>query len=473
MNWADRSLIVAERLGSAGSNEIVGRIFGEVTRILGPEIIIGSAAGGANNTSPDVGGNRSLSTGPTFLVAWCRGLSSSQYYGRYRTVTYDGQLGQEHFLGTSSQVVTFDIAVSKSTGDPLTVNTWNLAYIYRDTGTNDEHVDAAQVSAAGVLVSGPAHIYSSPYLSWGIDFDGVDVSDALRVGSSDPVYAVSFLSSPFSLVQVHQILLCRQTSRVYSSNLIDVEHARPGELRETATLGTTNEEFLVGYSESVPGTTDYAFYTTTFDLVEGSRAAISERRTQLGTSPRYPRGGPMIASQASGGRASRESAMAWSGKDPVQQDYEIMGATHLASGPDSAAYQYCSGAPNSTGRRGFIALYGNRSTSDPKALVAVDLPRYSSGFFFTGTAQVYVIHPGGSQGVLCVGGAIGRYSNFVASSGSTGVISLNMDPRFLPTSAATMAAVSGQRLFVQLWHRDRVQGVITSNFTNAVSLLFQ
>ncbi len=59
------------------------------------------------------------------------------------------------------------------------------------------------------------------------------------------------------------------------------------------------------------------------------------------------------------------------------------------------------------------------------------------------------------------------------SSGPDGSISLTVDPQNLSTATGTTAAMAGQIWNFQAWHRDSVGGSPTSNFTNAVTILFE
>lgn len=151
----------------------------------------------------------------------------------------------------------------------------------------------------------------------------------------------------------------------------------------------------------------------------------------------------------------------------------MYGLVHFASNAFAQAFQYCDGNPNSTGDRGFITLYGDRSTTSAKTLTASALPLNSVGFFINGQGFANIANPGGSLGVLCVGGSIGRYSASAASSGSTGTITMPIDPTMLQTPTGPVPALVGQFWQFQLWHRDSVGGVAVSNFTNACTLLFR
>ena len=107
-------------------------------------------------------------------------------------------------------------------------------------------------------------------------------------------------------------------------------------------------------------------------------------------------------------------------------------------------------------------------------LIASSLPPSAFGFFVTSQTQGITANPGGSQGNLCLGGAIGRYvgAGQLKDSGPGGWFELTLDLGQMPTPTGLVAAQGGQTWNFQAWHRDTVGGVATSNFTDAVSLMF-
>ena len=82
--------------------------------------------------------------------------------------------------------------------------------------------------------------------------------------------------------------------------------------------------------------------------------------------------------------------------------------------------------------------------------------------------------PGGSQGVLCLGGSIGRYvgPGQIKNTGAIGAFSLALDLTQTPTPIGFVAIAAGETWHFTTWHRDAVGGVATSNFTNGLSIAF-
>jgi len=138
---------------------------------------------------------------------------------------------------------------------------------------------------------------------------------------------------------------------------------------------------------------------------------------------------------------------------------------------------YCGGGPpNSTGVPGVILALGSATAAaNDVTLSASALPANAFGFFIASRMQGLVAMPGGSQGNLCLGGAIGRYvgAGQIKNSGQTGTISLVLDLTQTPTPTGFVVVAAGETWNYQAWHRDSVGGMATSNFTNGVSVDFQ
>ena len=129
----------------------------------------------------------------------------------------------------------------------------------------------------------------------------------------------------------------------------------------------------------------------------------------------------------------------------------------------------------STGATGSMAASGsNIVANNDLVLEANDLPLSSFGFFLTSTVQGNVANPGGSQGNLCLGGAIGRYvgPGQIQHSGATGSISLAVDNTQVPQPTGFVTIAAGETWSFQAWHRDAVGGSATSNFTDGYEITF-
>jgi hypothetical protein len=153
-------------------------------------------------------------------------------------------------------------------------------------------------------------------------------------------------------------------------------------------------------------------------------------------------------------------------------------STYTASfNPGSIGTSYCGPAVvNSTGSSGSLSGTGSATVANNDlTLVASDLPLNSFGYFLTSRTQGNTPQPGGSQGVLCLSGNIGRYTGpgQIQNSGAAGSFDLLLDLTQTPTPTGFVAVAAGETWNFQAWHRDAVGGVATSNFTDGLEVQFQ
>ena len=170
------------------------------------------------------------------------------------------------------------------------------------------------------------------------------------------------------------------------------------------------------------------------------------------------------------------------GYDDVEWGYNLPGAvlngtvlTVLAA-PGAIGTNYCTANANSTGVAASMGASGSSVIAqNDLVLEASDLPVNSFGFFLVSQTQGFVAGPGGSQGNLCLGGAIGRYvgPGQIQNSGAAGMISLPIDNQQVPQPTGFTTITSGQTWNFQLWNRDAVGGSATSNFTDGYEITFQ
>ena len=123
------------------------------------------------------------------------------------------------------------------------------------------------------------------------------------------------------------------------------------------------------------------------------------------------------------------------------------------------------------------SILGTGSTSlalNQLTLRCVDMPTTAFGFFLTSRVQGMIGQPGGSLGVLCLGGAIGRYvgPGQILNSGGAGEISLLLDLTMVPQPTGFVTVLPGETWNFTTWFRDNAGGQATSNFSNGVSLDF-
>lgn len=467
LNSANTHLVVAQReVPISGYSEIVGRTFNVPTGVLGAELLIGEATASWDNFRPDVGGNSRTAAGSVFAVVWERQFSTSTQ-PRMRTVAADGTLGGIAFFDNGSYERT-NVVISPSTGNPSTVNVWNVAYRSIENATGLESVRGVQLDATGGVIGSPEDLWTAPA---GDQVSEIDISDALDLDGLAPTYAITFERTP-SPVEDTLVMFCREGDRVSPLRELQLsEHADMSIPQGAARVGTTAEDFIVTYHELDSGVLETVI--TTFDLTEGRFIAISERRTQVTGQASLFNDTPIASRFAGGLLTSRIVGLGWTEYDGT--DLNAHGARFIADAPPAQAFQYGYGNANSTGDRSFLTMYGDRSTTDLKTLRASALPAASFGFFICGPNFNNVPNPGGSEGVLLVGGSIGRYvaAGQIKSSGANGSFSLEVDPTDLPQPTGSIAVTAGEVWQFQAWHRDSSGGVATSNFTNGVTMLFR
>lgn len=135
----------------------------------------------------------------------------------------------------------------------------------------------------------------------------------------------------------------------------------------------------------------------------------------------------------------------------------------------------CSSNPNSTGVVASLSGTGsNLVAANDLRLTASAMPLSSFGYFLTSRMPGMVAGPGGSQGILCLSGSIGRFvgPGQIMNSGASGSISLQLDLTAFPQPTGPVAVAPGDTWHFQAWFRDSVGGVATSNFTDGLTAAF-
>ncbi|MEM9378597.1 MAG: hypothetical protein AAGB93_01515 [Planctomycetota bacterium] len=143
--------------------------------------------------------------------------------------------------------------------------------------------------------------------------------------------------------------------------------------------------------------------------------------------------------------------------------------------PVDPGTNFCTPVPNSTGAPGVMSATGSAFVLDNDlTLIASSLPTDATAFFLVSQTQGFVPHPGGSAGNLCIIGDIGRYvgPQQILDSGALGEVQLTIDLAMTPTMSGFTAVVAGEAWNFQCWHRDKVGGSVTSNFTDGLEVDF-
>lgn len=131
---------------------------------------------------------------------------------------------------------------------------------------------------------------------------------------------------------------------------------------------------------------------------------------------------------------------------------------------------YCSSNPNSTGLAAVLTATGSAAlVADDLTLNVGDLPVGRVGYFLLSDAQANVPGFGGSQGVLCLGAPILRFSKDVLTADAAGQVSFALDFGNLPGGTTIQI---GETWNFQLWYRD-VNPSPTSNTSNGLAITFE
>ncbi|MEM1449659.1 MAG: hypothetical protein AAGI22_11125 [Planctomycetota bacterium] len=115
------------------------------------------------------------------------------------------------------------------------------------------------------------------------------------------------------------------------------------------------------------------------------------------------------------------------------------------------------GPPTSSGFSArLIAVGSAEAAANDVTLVAQRLPEGAVGTFLCSRTPGLVTDPGASQGTLCLGGAIGRFTapGEVFLAGPGGEARLRIDVNALPEAGATVAALPGETWRFQAWFRE-------------------
>lgn len=130
---------------------------------------------------------------------------------------------------------------------------------------------------------------------------------------------------------------------------------------------------------------------------------------------------------------------------------------------------YCTATTNSSGFPALIFATGSKVVANNDLTLYGDLmPSQQFGYFIASQTQGFT-QPPGSQGNLCLGGQVKRFSQNVLNTGSFGNFQLTVDLTAIPSHGAVLP---GQTWNFQAWFRD-VDPTPTSNFTNGYTILFE
>ena len=130
---------------------------------------------------------------------------------------------------------------------------------------------------------------------------------------------------------------------------------------------------------------------------------------------------------------------------------------------------YCAGNPNSTTQVAVLEATGQICLADKElSLHAYDAPKSQFGHFMMSQTQAFVPFFGGSDGNLCIGAPIYRFSKYILNTGSGGEVTFQVPFTNLPSGAVIG---HGSTWNFQFWFRDKTTK-LTSNTTNGLMVQF-
>jgi hypothetical protein len=311
---------------------------------------------------------------------------------------------------------------------------------------DDGEVDVATTLGNTLLPAGIARVGSNG----GVRFNGVGLS----------------IPGPNAVIPAGNVFGGDQTLLPFWDD-IDTNFGQVGEIY----VGETQGRFIVQW-QNVGFFNAAATERATFQIqVPTSGPAFAQYLYQDVSGARAANGGSATIGYQAGGI-----------QNDVQWSFNQAGAvadgtvlTLLPVGAGGVGASYCAANANSTGQTGRIAGSGSGSVaSNDLTLTADRLPNNAFGYFLTSTVQAFIANPAGSQGNLCLGGQIGRYTGpgQIKNSGTTGAFALLLDLTQTPTPTGFVSVTAGQTRYFQSWHRDAVGGNATSNFTNGLAVTF-
>jgi uncharacterized membrane protein len=135
---------------------------------------------------------------------------------------------------------------------------------------------------------------------------------------------------------------------------------------------------------------------------------------------------------------------------------------------------YCGpAAPNSSGVGAKIELRGSNVTAlQSLTLTLLDAPQNSFGIFLASDGDAFIMHPGGSQGTLCLGGTgIVRLDGpgQIFNTGGDGTATVTIDPSVFPSIFGPIIPQFGQEWYFQAWFRD-APPLGPSNFSDGATV---
>jgi len=252
---------------------------------------------------------------------------------------------------------------------------------------------------------------------------------------------------------------------------LDLDHRDP-------VIAFDSYDYLICYqSEASNG--DRAVHFTSANVVHDDgelRTGLTLRRETLalsvaapahiGIASHYDGGGPEFGGEPG------DAVAVWTFRGDTSINSDVEGAVIAEIEGTSMGHQFCAAAENSTGTSAWMAArYSSWVPGTSLTLVCTEMPLNAFGHFIVSNQPGFVMNPSGSQGHLCLQGAIGRFNGVgqILNSGGSGAFQLTIDTGALPSPLGPVAVMSGETWNFQCWFRENGGN---SNFSNAVGVTY-
>lgn len=454
----ERYLVVASVYKGAGSQrEIWGRGRHDIFSAYFTPFQVSSSGSSGHKRWPDVGG--SLRAGDdSFGVVWEREVVTGVDHDiQSAVVTYDGGFYGSGNLANGSA---YDIRprIADSTG-PATYSEGSWPVVWqRGTVQNASDVMGAILRKNGSNGTGvfpidqnPAYAVSEPDVTRFLD------------GAAQPTFGVSYTHHFTTGDSDIDVDLFRATSKLDHVSLSVLEGHSDLEQMDSR-IATDGKRMAVTYLLDHPSRNWEPYAATLVPLAD--RLVLTEGAREIGFSNQIDVN-TTITARASGGGDDRHFMIAWN-RD-LQGPVSVMGSFYQA--PESlggSAENYCGPAvPNSSGFSAKIATDTKPVAGQPLNLIASKLPTNQFCYALTSQTPGFV-HAPGSDGNLCLGGQIARFTQQIANSGAAGSVELLVPTTAIPLNPP-VTAQPGDTWYFQVWFRDGM----SSNFTDGLEVVFE
>ncbi len=493
-SWEADRVLVAARVGLGTQNcRIEGRLVdvGSFSAAGSPFMV--STIGGTQKESVDVGGsNAAITSQSDFCVTWSRRLGPTNSNIEYRLIETDGTMSSTEQVEVSS-ANDIDVQISEGLGDTAFIGDyWTLVWTRATEGIMGD------IWAKRLYYNGSAQQSSDPILIEDFGRNGrpavsslLDAPSGLN-GSRAALIVYEHYTTDVTRPSGFRSSLAARTlageSRGPHIGLTWMEDYSHGLLQERAQVGTNGRAIYISYLEEDPDQLNAGAWNVCMAtgelaaLVTGDSLCLAERHLVLTSAPEAI-STPRMAIEWEGHHSStsRDGAVIWAKSVPnAPSDFgqlEGRGVSYVfakQSPSGMVGRQYGDANPNSVGplNSSWLRIVGDGKRQTQHSAQGRDLPNNVFGFMLVSRHEGSVNLPAGSQGRILLGGSIGRYSSQILSSGQNGSVNFAINPLSIPQGNGHVPSAVGETWRFQLWHRDSVNGMATSNFTNACAVVF-